>query len=62
MAIDGLVEALAIFEGQTRLDHDATVNDALHLVRICGSLVEYDEYLDVVNLTHATVKVRHLHS
>ena len=59
MTIDELVEALAIHEGQTTLDHDATVNDALHLVRICGSLVEYDEGLRSVNLTHATVKVRY---
>ncbi|KAF8454887.1 hypothetical protein BGX38DRAFT_1267506 [Terfezia claveryi] len=56
MTMDELVEALAIFEGQRSLDHEATVNDALHLVRICGSLVEYDEDLDIVNLTHATVK------
>lgn len=57
MELPALVEALAITEGASILDLDSTVNVGLDLVRICGSLVQYNHVNNSVCLSHATVKV-----
>ena len=57
MKLPELVEALKITEGEPKLDHDATVNDPLDLVRICGSLVKYNSDSTLIFLSHLTVKV-----
>ena len=58
LTLSQLVEALKTEHDKFTLNDDLSVIDDTDIVKICGSLVTFDEKTGIISLSHFTVKVK----